>query len=680
MNKDLPHCDIVLSVYNGLSYVKDCINSILKNSNECSYQLYIIDDCSDRFTNNYLTKLVGDHREIILHRNSENLGFIKSCNFGISMGTSPYIVLINSDVIVTHRWLERLLECAESDPRIGSVNPLTNYASQINISIAPGANFYGMDEFLQEQSPCNFPDVVTGVGFCMLLQRSALKKVGIFDEIYGKGYCEESDLCMRLTTRGYRTVVADNVYVFHKGRATFTDRGKRYKANRKIFDSRWGNEYKRQFRAFYSSDPLKPVRDLFRTEQKWEPKPSMRETYRRMRDRMREAKYFGIIREAVRGLRRIPKSRREIVTPESVARLTRPNRLSVTYVLHHLTVAGGVLSVVQLVNRLILLGVEARIVALREYLEVYDWKFFTKPIIYRNIQDMLENFPETDIAIATHWTTAPWVYDLMKAGRAGVGVYFVQDYESWFFPEEDHVSRAKVKETYELISHKVVKSDWLKGLLENDGYSAIKINIGIDLSMFYPREVKNSQHPVVFAMARPRTPRRGFPYLIEALKQVKEAVPKAEVVLFGDYLPSQSIPFKFRNEGIITDQNRLAELYSLADIFVDSSDFQGFGRTALEAMACGAACVLTNVGGVNEYARDGKNCLLVPPKKPDVLAQEIIRLLKDESLLQSLVRGGFETVKKYDHKREALETLDFFKKISDCKSINLPKTEGMVFF
>ena len=98
-------------------------------------------------------------------------------------------------------WLGRLLACA--DTNIASVNPLTNHASQISIPIAPSANFISMDRTIRKLSQRQYPDVVTGVGFCMLLRRSALDDVGLFDEIYGHGYCEESDLCMRLTTKGF---------------------------------------------------------------------------------------------------------------------------------------------------------------------------------------------------------------------------------------------------------------------------------------------------------------------------------------------------------------------------------------------------------------------------------------------------------------------------------------------
>ncbi|MBE9569438.1 MAG: glycosyltransferase, partial [Proteobacteria bacterium] len=621
-------CDIVLPVYNGLTYVKDCLDSLFRFTPSDIYHLNIIDDCSDAVTGEYLRNQAAIRPRITVERNSENLGYVKSCNLGISLGSSPYVLLLNSDVVLTPGWLERMLECAESDPRIASVNPLTNYAAQINIPMMPGANFLGMDEALRNCSACNFPDVVTGVGFCMLLRRSALKDVGLFDEAFGKGYCEDSDLCMRLTTRGYRTVVAENVYIYHKGRSAFKDRDERYRHNRRIFDARWQKEYCRQFRAFQKADPLATVRGLFSLRQRWEPMPAIWVTAREMIAGLRERDLVTVTRTAAGGLSRVLRARRGLATPESVAGVTRPKRLRVTYVLHSLLIAGGVLSVIQLVNELILLGVEARIVALFEDPAIYDWtKLYTRPVIFRNQEELVENFPETDIAVTTLWDTAPWVAELVRKGRAHKAVYFIQDYEPWFFREDQKELRQKVKGTYRMIESKIVKSEWLRKKMIEDGFSAHKIPLGMDLGRFYPRDVNKSGQSIL-AMARPNTPRRGFKSTIEALDRVKKMMPEVEIVLFGDrFLSSHDIPFPYRNEGIITDQDYLANLYSEADVFLDGSDFQGFGRCGLEAMACGAGCVLTGVGGVTEYARDGENSLVVPPKQPEAFAAAITKIL-----------------------------------------------------
>jgi glycosyltransferase involved in cell wall biosynthesis len=232
-------------------------------------------------------------------------------------------------------------------------------------------------------------------------------------------------------------------------------------------------------------------------------------------------------------------------------------------------------------------------------------------------------------------------------------------------------------ETYKLIPHKIVKSDWLQALLARDGFPTHKIRLGMDLKMFYPREVAKPSHPVVLAMTRPRTPRRGFPFVVDALKSVKSARPDAEIVVFGDEAASRWMPFPHRNEGVVSNQDHLAKLYSMADVFLDGSSFQGFGRPALEAMACGAACVLTEVGGVTEYARDGKNCLLAPPERPVVFADNILRILADENLKANLIAGGFETAKEYCHKREARETLTYFHQILGAPFSLLPERDMM---
>lgn len=670
-------CDIVLPVCNGLTYVKECIDSIISYTPPESFWLYIIDDCSDTFTSGYLKQRTSANRRLRLHRNERNLGFLKSCNLGIQKGSCPYVVLINSDVIVTPHWLERLVACAESDARIASVNPLTNYASQINVPIVPGANFYAMDWYLERHSPRRFPDVVTGVGFCMLLRRTALAAVGLFDEIYGRGYCEESDLCMRLTQSGYRTVVADHVYVYHKGRATFTDRDQRYLHNRRIFDTRWSYEYRRQYRQFCKANPLRPVRSLFAMPQRWDPMPTVWQAARETLACWRDHDPIAAGRASVRGLLRAARARREIPDPAIVERITQPGRMRVTYVLHNMVVAGGVLSVIQLVNELILLGIEARIVTLYEDPAIYDWtKLLTRPMVFRSVKELIANLPTTDIAVATLWNTAPWVSELVNRKQANAGVYFIQDYEPWFFPEEDRVARAQVKASYRLIQNRIVKSDWLQNRLTADGYASRRIRLGMDLARFYPRDTATDRSTVL-AMARPGTPRRGFPSTIEALAEVKRSMPEVEIILFGDrFLSSQNIPFSFRDEGVVTDQNRLAELYSQADVFLDGSDFQGFGRCALEAMACATACVLTSVGGVMEYARHGENAIVVPPRRPDIFARAIIAILSDFELKTRLAAGGLATAQAFCHKREARETLAYFQEIAEASHPTVDPSRG----
>ena len=344
-------------------------------------------------------------------------------------------------------------------------------------------------------------------------------------------------------------------------------------------------------------------------------------------------------------------------------RAPAPDALRVTYVLPQLRLGGGALVVTELVNELRLLGVDARLATLEDRDDAYRTRFLDRPMVFGDVPTMMREIPEADIVVATHWSSAAWVRELVDIGRATHAAYLVQDYEAWFYPEDDEQTRARVRQTYGLIDHKIVTSAWLQGLLAADGYESTNIPPGLDLGVFYPRPVESQSRPVILAMARPRTPRRGFDTVVAALANVRESMPTVEIVLFGENLGEMSLPFPYRREGVVTDQEHLARLYTSARVHLDASDFQAFGKTGLEAMACATPSVLTNVGGVNEYARDGENCLLVPPRDPEGTAQAIMRLLSEPALHARFRDRGLATVTEYSAKRKARETLDLFEAI-----------------
>lgn len=339
--------------------------------------------------------------------------------------------------------------------------------------------------------------------------------------------------------------------------------------------------------------------------------------------------------------------------------------LRVTYVLPELRLSGGALVVMQLVAELRSLGLDARIVAAKDSRrEVFRWRRLVHPKVYGSVEAMMREMHDIDILVATHWTTARWVRDLVEAGRARHAAYFLQDYEVWFHPEADAQARARVKQTYDLIADKIVTSEWLRDLLRQDGHDARKIPLGLDLGFFYPRTMERAPRPVVLAMARPRTPRRGFDSVVAALAKVHVAQPSVEIVLFGEHLGDLTLPFPYRAEGVVTDPEHMARLYSEARVHFDGSDFQAFGLPALEAMGCGAVSVLTDVGGVREFARDQENCLLVAPRDAGAAACAILELLTDDALHRRLREGAFGTVRRFSMQRAARDTVTALRAIS----------------
>ena len=120
--------DIVVCVHNALEDVRGCLDSVLLHTTK-PYRLIIVDDGSDSDTARYLAAFVAQHADAALLRNEAARGYTFAANQGLRASSSSYALLLNSDTIVSPGWLDRMLACAETDPKIGIVGPLSNTAS-----------------------------------------------------------------------------------------------------------------------------------------------------------------------------------------------------------------------------------------------------------------------------------------------------------------------------------------------------------------------------------------------------------------------------------------------------------------------------------------------------------------------------------------------------------------------
>ena len=94
-------------------------------------------------------------------------------------------------------------------------------------------------------------------------------------------------------------------------------------------------------------------------------------------------------------------------------------------------------------------------------------------------------------------------------------------------------------------------------------------------------------------------------------------------------------------------REQVAELLRKADIFLDLSDYQAFGRTGLEAMACGCAVVLPQKGGVHEYAIDGDNAILVDTALENDCYTEIVKLISDPEWRREIQKNALLKAAEY---------------------------------
>jgi len=120
--------------------------------------------------------------------------------------------------------------------------------------------------------------------------------------------------------------------------------------------------------------------------------------------------------------------------------------------------------------------------------------------------------------------------------------------------------------------------------------------------------------------------------------------------------------------GLLHDRE-LAEAYASADIFVFPSSTETFGNSLLEAMGSGLPCLAVGAGGVLEFARQGRNALLVGPNNAPALAQGLRRLLLEPSLRQQLAAGGLATAAERSWDEVYDRLLQDYQEAIDARSV-----------
>ena len=600
--------DLVIPVHNALRATRDCLRTA-KAFAPAWARIVVVNDGSDARTTEWLREQDG----IALLENPVNLGFVQSANRGLLFSEAPYVCLLNSDTLLTPEALERMVERLDREPRIGICCPLSNSAVNLSVKIPPGEDVFSFARRVAKRRPGLYPDVTTIVGFCLLLKREVITTLGVFDEAFGRGYCEETDLHFRARAAGWRCVVADDVFVYHRQGASFTDTSARFEKNLGLLMSRWRHAYETELCEFNRRDELGVLRDAKTFE------------WRGSTDSNRSDGSDG--------------------SDDSVE-LQVDEPFDVLFVLPMMGVFGGVADVLELTNALILEGLHAGVVLLEETQSEIDLELFFTPLRIPAAR-FVDEVPGTRVLVATaHQTAAPVA--LAAARNQGMRTaYFLQDYEGWFGGAPVEV----VAQTYDLVPQMTAISTWLSDeIARRHGHRPAVVPMSGDPEVFYPRGDRTSVGPVrVVAMLRYEE-RRGFRHLLPALRAVSRH-PEAEIVLFGAHRFEEE-DFPHRHVGLLS-RDGVARLLSTAHIVVDPSLFQGFGLVGLEAMASGAACVLTDSGGVMEYARHDDNALVVPPGDEQALATALLRLVGDRPLRERLAQSGLRTARGFTWKRSA---------------------------
>lgn len=249
--------------------------------------------------------------------------------------------------------------------------------------------------------------------------------------------------------------------------------------------------------------------------------------------------------------------------------------------------------------------------------------------------------PNSDVVIATAWYTANYVNDYsISKGRK---YYLIQHYETW------NGSIEKVNATWLYSMKKIVIAKWL-------------LEVGMKLGATDMLHIPNAIDHRKFRLIKSITERRkrvamlyhteawkGAADGIEALKIVKKDFPELEVVFFGVSQRNENIPEWIEYVQNPSQEKLVNDIYNNSAIYLCPSWLEGWGLPSIEAMACGCALISTDNGGVKDYGVDGETALISPPKDPVRLAENLLKVLKDDNLRIKLAEKGRQAILQFNY-------------------------------
>ncbi len=195
---------IVIPVYNQLVHTMQCLESILRLPDKGD-EIIIVDNASVDGTPDYLKD-----KGVTVIRNTTNLGCAKAWNQGIRASRGDIVGILSNDIVVTPGWLPALLDFQERTGH-GIVSP----------AMREGPLDYELERYAAEfTAACREATRPGLLGPCMLVRRSVFDKIGLYDEGFSYGGCEDVDFLWRAEKAEITAGVTGAAFIHHFGMVT----------------------------------------------------------------------------------------------------------------------------------------------------------------------------------------------------------------------------------------------------------------------------------------------------------------------------------------------------------------------------------------------------------------------------------------------------------------------------
>ncbi|HCC08682.1 TPA: hypothetical protein DEP81_01730 [Candidatus Woesebacteria bacterium] len=204
-----PTIDIVIPSFNGKYLLEKHLPQIFKNSDYLN-KVIIIDNGSTDGTIDWLKK---NYPEVVIVKNSKNLGFTKPINQGVAKSSSEYLVLLNNDVHPDKGYLKNILHYFD-DEKVFAVSFNESESSW------PLVRWDGKIQFIRGEEKSKPRYTAWASGGSAIFRRKIWDKLGGLNEVFAPFYWEDIDIGYRAWKSGYKIIWDNKSQVFHEHEST----------------------------------------------------------------------------------------------------------------------------------------------------------------------------------------------------------------------------------------------------------------------------------------------------------------------------------------------------------------------------------------------------------------------------------------------------------------------------
>ena len=210
---------VVLVNYNGMKYIKECIDSVYRQTYK-DIKIVVVDNASSDGS----LQILETYKDLVLIKRNKNEGFAKGCNIGIKYALkakAEYVMLLNIDTVIDDDMICKLYQNADSNtvttPKIFADYAKTKiWYSGGKIDYQYGKHIQYQDRRLEGTSVnTSGKSVQFACGCCMLVHRDIWRKIGLLDEKYFM-YFDDDDLSLRFLKGKIKILYIPSATMWHK--------------------------------------------------------------------------------------------------------------------------------------------------------------------------------------------------------------------------------------------------------------------------------------------------------------------------------------------------------------------------------------------------------------------------------------------------------------------------------